>query len=175
MITDQILIKSLKNLIFGCVAPGHWNSRKIEIIVLFWQISLFWPQRIPIMLQLKKKCSILFQHWFWNVHCKIRCITKATRIPLGTVLCSTVQGNGVQCILVLYSAVQCSAKEFSTVYLVLYSAVQCSGVQCILVLYSAVQCSGVQCILILYSAVLCSVIMGVLELHYMGSSTNRFQ
>ena len=55
VITDQILIKSLKNLIFGCVAPGHWNSRKMEIIVLFWQISLFWPQCIPIMIQQSKK------------------------------------------------------------------------------------------------------------------------
>ena len=55
VITDQILIKSLKNLIFGCVAPGHWNSRKIEIVVLFWQISLFWPQCIPIMIQQSKK------------------------------------------------------------------------------------------------------------------------
>ena len=61
VITDQIIIKSLKNLNFGCVAPGHWNSRKIEIIVLFWQISLFWPQCIPIMIQqLKKKCQSFF-------------------------------------------------------------------------------------------------------------------
>ena len=32
---------------------------------------------------IQKNGPILFQHWFWNFHHEIRCITKANRIPLG--------------------------------------------------------------------------------------------